>query len=339
MTDYTDMLKHPIKLEPGRLIAADGVWDISLDVHHSQCCEGPSTSSSELRTVWAKSPAHAFATSSMNAANYEVIEVDGQKVRVRKDQGDRPHFGLGRAAHHLLYLGETGFREEYAVRPEKWSDWRTKEAQQWRADAKEAGLTILTDAELDAITGMAKSLGAHPLVKAGIMNGYVERSMVWKEPATGVWLKSRPDCIPGDSGIVSDLKTTQSVATDDLQRTLANYGYHMQGGLVGMGFEAVLKRKMEAFALVFVEAKAPFACRVVTIPDEDIKRGEQQIRAAIDMFAECVATGRWPGPGGDQSDGEFLGLPVWARSAIDRRLEGLAALDAEYDPTDEGDDQ
>lgn len=323
-TDYTDQLKNPIKLAPGAKIEVDGVWDIDLSTHHDQCAAGPSTSSSELRTIWNKSPAHAYLTSSMNPANFQVVEVDGQKVRIRKDQGDRPHFAVGRAAHHLLYLGEEGFRDEFAVRPERFPDFRTKEAQQWRRDAIAAGLTVLTDAELETITGMAKSLGAHPLVKAGIMDGYVERSMVWKEPYTGVWLKSRPDCIPGDGALVADLKSTLSVSTDDIMRTLGAYGYNCQAALVGMGFEAVLKRPMEEFALVFVEKAPPFACRVVTLMPEDIKRGEQQMRAAVDIFAECVKTGSWPGPG-LQEDAERLPMPAWARSAIDRRIEGLNA--------------
>lgn len=330
--DYTDLLKHPIKLAPGAKIKTDGVWDIDLSTHHDQCAVGPSTSSSELRTIWNQSPAHAYLSSSMNPANFAYVEVDGVKVRVRKDQGDRPHFAVGRAAHHLLYLGEAGFREEFVVRPERFDSWRTKESQQWKADAIAAGLTILTDAELESITGMAKSLGAHPLVKAGIMNGYVERSLVWKEPHTGVWLKSRPDCIPGDSGLVADLKSTVSVATEDIMRSLGAYGYNCQAALVAMGFEAVLKRPMEEFALVFVEKTPPFACRVVTIDPDDIKRGEQQMRASVDIFAECVKTGVWPGPGA-QDDAERLPMPGWARQAIDRRLEGLAAADAEYDPT------
>lgn len=337
--DYTDQLKSPIKLAPGKLIEADGVYDIDLSTHHSQCCIGPSTSSSELRTIWRQSPAHAYLTSSMNPSNYQVIEVDGQKVRVRKDQGDRPHFALGRAAHHLLYLGEKGFREEFAVRPDKWSDWRTNDAKQWRKDAIEAGLTILTDAELEAITGMAKSLGAHPLVKAGIMDGYVERSLVWREPYTGVWLKSRPDSIPNASGDAVDLKGCQSVATEDLQRSIAKFDYQGQAGLVGMGFDAVLKRPMESFTLVFVEFKEPFATRIVTLPPEDVKRGEQQMRAATDTFAECAKADQWPGPGGEQEDAEFLGLPSWARKQIDARLEGLNEADADgYDPSAEDDE-
>lgn len=82
------------------------------------------------------------------------------------------------------------------VRPDQWSDWRTSASKEWKAEQLEAGKTIITDAELVLITGMARSLGAHPLVKAGILDGVVERSLIFKDKKTGVWLKSRPDAIP-----------------------------------------------------------------------------------------------------------------------------------------------
>lgn len=317
-------LSTPLRLAPGAKIDRDGVWDVDMATYHSDCCVAPSISSSGLRTIWAQSPAHFYETSPYNPNAFEVKVVDGAEILVPKDQDDRPHFSLGRAAHHLLFLGRKGFDAEFVTRPSKWKDWRTADARDWKADQIAAGKTIVTDHELEQITGMARSLAANPLVKAGILDGYVERSLIWREPATGTWLKSRPDCIPNDSGDVADLKTTQSVETDDLRRTLGAFAYHMQGALVGMAYRAVLKREMQTFTLVFVEKDAPHCVRIVTVKPEDIERGERQIRAAIDMFAEAVASDQWVGPGGIQQDAEYLDLPEWSRKSIDTRLELLA---------------
>lgn len=296
----------------GGKIAAPGVYAIDMATYHSDCCEGPSISSSGLRTIWAASPAHYFLTSPYNPHPPEPEE--------------RPHFSLGRAAHHLLFLGRKGFDEEFATRPAEWSDWRTKDAKLWREDALARGLTVITDGELELITGMARSLKEHPIIKAGILDGYVERSLIWKDEETGAWLKSRPDCIPNDSGDYADLKTTASVATDDLRRTLGAYGYHCQGALVGMASRAVLERAMQTFTLVFVESKPPHCVRVVTVKPDDIDRGEKQVRAAARQFAACCTSGRWPGPGGEQQDAEYFDIPDWARKSIDDRL---AILDLE----------
>lgn len=296
----------------GEVITEPGCFiDMPMDAYHGQPCDGPSISSSGLRTIWSQSPAHYFHESSLNPN--------------REPQKERAHFSLGRAAHHLLLIGRKGFDEDFVVRPDQWSDWRTSASKEWKAEQLKAGKTIITDAELALITGMARSLGAHPLVKAGILDGVVERSLIFKDKKTGVWLKSRPDAIPHGSGLYSDLKSCDSVSDASLERSLGTFGYHCQGALVGWASEEVLSRQMEDFALVWVESKPPHCVRVTVLTGEDLDRGRMQLRRAIDQFAECVATGIWPGPGGDRQDAEYLTLPPWAAKQIDQRLEVIAA--------------
>lgn len=297
----------------GEPISQAGVYALSMAEYHGQPCAGPSISSSGLRTIWARSPAHYWLDSSLNPDR-------------EPDDSERPHFALGRAAHHLLLQGREGFDREYVTRPERWKDWRTAEARQWKVEQLEAGLTILTEDELFNIAGMARSLAAHPLVKAGILDGAVERSLIWQDPETGVWCKSRPDTIPNDSGDFSDLKTCVSVSTDSLRRSLSDFGYHQQGGLVAEASRHVLGRDLATFTLVWVEKAAPWCVRVTTLTPEDLIRGQMQNAAALRMFARCIQSGSWPGPGGEQPDGEYLSISDWAAKSIDARLEALKEL-------------
>lgn len=292
------------------LITENGVYDLTMDRYHGQPCDGPSISSSGLRTIWNSSPAHFYLNSSLNPDR-------------EPDEDERPHFALGRAAHHLLLQGRKGFDAEYAVRPERWKDWRTAEAREWKSDAIKAGMTIITDAELANIAGMARSLAAHPLVKAGILDGAVERSLIWRDPETGVWCKSRPDAIPTSGLDVADLKTCVSVSTDSLRRSLGDFGYHQQGALVGEAFRHVLGREMATFTLVWVEKAAPWCVRITTLTPEDLLRGQRQNEAALRLFARCADAGHWPGPGGEQPDGEFLSISDWSAKSIDARLETM----------------
>lgn len=303
-------LSNPIKLAEGEKIAKPGVYDLTMAQYHGDCCAAPSVSSSGLRTIWSQSPAHYFYASPYNPNPPEPEE--------------RPHFSIGRAAHHLLYLGRKGFDDEFVVRPSEWKDWRTAAAREWREQQIKSGRTIITDGELERITGMARALGAHPLVKSGILDGAVERSLIWRDPS-GAWLKSRPDNIPTGSGLFADLKTTESVSDESLERSLASFGYHMQAALVGMASEAVLNRPMEEFAFVWVEKSPPHCVRVTVLTGEDLERGRMQLRRAIDTFARCVATGEWPGPGNGRRDAEYLQLPAWAAKRIDQQLEVAAA--------------
>lgn len=311
-------LSNPLKIADDAKVTAPGVYDLPMAVYHGDCCAGPSVSSSGLRTIWAQSPAHYHYDSPYNPN--------------RPEPKDRPHFSLGRAAHHLLYLGDKGFSDEFVVRPSEWSDWRTKEAKAWRDAAILDGKTVLTDAEIEAIKGMAASLGKHPLVRpgpgqSGILDGAVERSLIWQDEKTGVWLKSRPDNIPSGSGLFADLKTTESVSDESLERSLAGFGYHMQAALVAMASEAVLGLPADAFtfAFVWVEKAPPHCVRVTVLTGEDLERGRMQLRRSIDQFAACVASGEWPGPGGTRRDAEYLQLPAWAAKRIDQQLEVAAA--------------
>lgn len=293
----------------GKPITEAGVYAIPIEDYHGQPTDGPSVSSSGLRTIWSQSPAHFWANSRMNPD--------------RPPEEDKPHFTLGRLAHQLLLEGRERFDREYVVRPEKWSYW-SPAAKEWRDVQVAAGLTVITQEQLNQVAGMAKSLAAHPLVReAKILDGLVERSLFYRCRQTGVWLKSRPDVLPNSSGDVVDLKTCQSVATDALQKSLANFGYPMQAALAGTAMREAADLEMTSFSNVWVEVNEPHCVRITTLTPEDILRGELQNAAATRTFAECCRTNTWPGPGGEQQDAEFLAMPAWAAKSIDDRLELL----------------
>jgi hypothetical protein len=304
-------LENPHVIEDGEVITQPGIYAMSMAWYHADCCDSPSISSSGIRKIWSASPAHYWWDSPYNPN--------------RPEPDERPHFSIGRAAHHLLYLGRKGFDDEFVIRPSEWKDWRTAAAQEWRKEQIKAGKTIITEGELEAITGMARSLAAHPLVKQGILDGAVERSLIFRDPVTGVWVKARPDNVPNASATFADFKSTHSVSDDALSRTLAEYGYHVQAAIVGMASRALLGVEMESFALVWAEKAAPHCVDVTELTPADLERGALQARRGLDLFAECIRTNEWPGPAGKRKDARYLALPSWAAKRIDTELELIAA--------------
>lgn len=303
-------LHNPLPMPMTGKIKAPGVYALPIDAYHGQPCAGPSVSSSGLRTIWAQSPAHFWCRSSLNPN--------------RLPEDERPAFAVGRLAHKLLLEGREGLEQDFAIRPDEWSDWRSKAAQVWRDEQVLAGRTVITPADLETVTAMANSLAAHPMVKAGILDGFVERSLIWQDAETGIWLKSRPDVIPNASGDYADLKTTTSVSTKALEQSLASFDYAMQGALVGMASEVVLGIPMQSFTLVWVEKAAPFCVRVTTLTPADLERGRLQVRSALRTMARCLERGEWPGPDASD-DAEYLPLPAYAAKRIDDELEIQAA--------------
>lgn len=298
-----------IKYKVGTKIAEPGIYSgVPMEAYHQDLCVAPSVSSSGLRKISNESPAHYWCESPYNPNRIEQKETDA--------------LTLGRASHHLL-LGEDDFNTHYIVRPDKFDSWRTNAAKEWKAEQEAEGRTVLLQGQLETIRGMARSLAGHPLIDAGILNGGIERTIAWKCKDTGVWLKARPDATPNESGDFADLKTTTSVQSADLARTIAEFGYHQQAALIAAGWHALTGNDIASFSFVFVEKTPPYCTRIVTLREEDLLRGERQNFQAIKTFAKCMETGEWPGPGG--ADAEYLSLPEWAQNKIDRQLENAGA--------------
>lgn len=309
-----------IKLWDGKPISVPGIYrGVPISEYHSgKLCVGPSISSSGLRTIFSKSPAHYWATSRLNPERQEENEEESEALIV------------GRAVHHVI-LGEANFKEVFITRPDTAPDGRAwngnnLSCKEWLGQAKQQGLTVLSPDHIRMIRGMAIALGKEPLVMAGALNGVVECSFVWQDEETGVWMLGRPDNTVTDSADFVDLKTTLSVAYPDLVSTIDNYGYHQQGALVQEGFEILTGRKMTSFSNYFIEKKYPHCCNLRQLSTEDLALGRMQNRAAVRTFAKCWNAKHWPGPGGEQRDGDVIKLSDRARERITKklRLEGFS---------------
>lgn len=310
----------------GKPIAKPGLYEnVPIDFYHSaKACAGVSISSSGLRTLHAKSPKHYFDTSPYNPN--------------REEPDEKEHFTTGRAVHHLM-LGQPFFAKEFVIQPKEIADdegvlkpWHGSRTvcKDWMAVAAKHKKTVLSGKTVDHIKGMALSLGTNPFVRAGILNGLIERTIVYRDEETGIWVKTRPDSIPTSSADYSDLKTTLSVAWIDMMRTISDYGYHCQGALIRTAVEKVLKidRKLFTFSLVFVEKTRPYCCRVVQLKPDDLDLGEQENRLALNRFAECVAKKEWPGPGeGPEAtdDVPYIDLTDWYRERAKARIKRLTS--------------
>lgn len=287
---------------------------------------GPSISSSGLREIFGenKSPKHFYARWAGNPAYIPDPEAEEKKR----------HFIVGRAVHHLL-LGERNFAKLFVAQPAEWPNedgilkpWHNGRdlCKAWNRARVAEGRSWLTPAEIEQIKQMAISVGNHPLVQHGALNGQIERSIFWRDKETGIWLKCRPDAIPTDSGAFVDLKTCQTTHWGDLQRSMREFAYYRQAALTVAACRIVLDIEWDSFTLIFIEKKSPWHTRDVRPHDDDLLLGHRANRAALRIFAKCIKENRWPGPGEGNEGNERLPLSPHAREDLDARLkmEGLA---------------
>lgn len=310
LTPIQDLAAQFRVYEPGTKITEPGAYiDVPMSVYHGQPTEGPSISSSGLRTIFTQSLAHFWDGCSLNP--------DRQEFK------DTEFTILGRAAHHLL-LGEADFGKFFVTRPDKLEGdpWHSnkKICKRWLAERELEGLTVLKPEQMDQIRGMAKSLANEPIVQGGILNGYIEISLFWQDEETGIWLKARPDVIPNSSGDVADMKCVSDVSDDGISRALGERGYHQQGALVAESFEKVLGMSMEHFSLVYVEGKRPHSVRIDEVHPDEIAAGYAENHAALRLFKRALDTGYWPGPKNEYGDGGTIRRLPFSRQRAERRL-------------------
>lgn len=299
----------------GGSVGKPGLYEnLTLEAYHARdVCDGISISSSGLRTIFHRSPAHYWVDSVYNKNRIE-------------DEPSREMI-IGRATHHLM-MGEPYFAELFRAAPTEvpnskgvltpWS-LRTNYAKNWVDEQRRAGKIAIFPKEIEQIEGMVAALAENPMVEAGAFDGYIERSGFWRDKETGIWLKIRPDVIPSDSGDFVDLKTTASVQWNDLQRTIAEQGYVQQFSLMREVFRN-LGFPVASATLIFVERKPPHCVRIVSLRPEDLDRGERQNRRALRAFVRCLKSEQWPGPGGVTRDAEEIYMPDWYRDQVEARL-------------------
>ena len=298
----------------GKPISAPGIYSgVPMSRYHGpDLCVGPSISSSGLRTIFDESAMEYWVTSPYNPLALE--------------QEDSRAFILGRCVHHLA-LGEADFKRHFIVRPEEYPDQKTGVlkkwtraayfCQDWEVAQEEAGLAIITPAELESIKGMVgiqpwqkgltdSGLLNNAIVKAGALNGLIEHTIIAQDKETGIWLKARPDVIPQASAEAVDLKTTLAVDPVSMVRTLDDYRYDMQASLVSTCLLQAADTKLTNFALAFVCKAPPYEVAIRELKPYDLDELTKDNQAAIRTFALCLERGKWPGVGGGEDDARYL---------------------------------
>lgn len=298
----------------GNIITKPGIYKgVPLDLYHSsELFDGvPAISSSGLRKIFNRSPAHYWCESPYNPK--------------RVEPEDKKHFIIGRALHHLVGA-ERGFKTLFVVRPEKMRDPDTMKmlpwhgnrtiCKDWMAEMKEKGRTVLTQEDIENLAGMALALGRHPLVT--VLSGEIEHSYFWRDPETGIWLKWRPDSTPTSSADFVDLKTTTDVRWRKLMITTTENGYHMQGALGRVASRELLGREMTSFSLFYIEKKEPYCTALMQLKDADLAMGERMNRSALRTFWQCWKNKDWPGPA--ESDVGYVEITEKDRENTEIRL-------------------
>lgn len=286
------------------MITAPGVYAISSDDYLADPVEDGSLSSTGARMLLPPSCPALY--------------------RHAQDHPKEPkrHYDIGTAAH-LLVLG---------VGPElievEHDSWRTNASKDAAEAARADGAVPLLTKDYERVHAMAAALreheGAARLLAAG--TGLPEQTLVWRDPATEVWCRARPDWLPhwltaDHRQIVFDYKTAAAADVESFEKAIATYGYHQQAdwyldGLVHTGLAA--DRAHTAFVFIVQEKEPPYLPNIFEIDIAALQRGAAQNHYARAIYAACTAANRWPGYADDI---QLAALPRYAELRIDAALD------------------
>lgn len=256
-----------------------GVYEISAEDYHADCCAEPSLSSStgkQLVTPGA-TPMHA--------------RHDSPRLNPDFEPDEEQKFDLGKAAHSLILRDPQAFEIISAA------DYKTSAAKALRDAARAVGKIPLLEHQFvnatEMVTAARIQLDGHedgPL----FVDGTPEATMVWEED--GVWCRARLDWRPRVSRFWPDYKSTAASADADLwQRTMYGMGADFQAGFYLRGIRKLKLCDRPEFRFVVQENYKPFALSVIGLMPGALELADRQVARAIEIWRECRRANRWPG--------------------------------------------
>jgi hypothetical protein len=221
-------------------------------------------------------------------------------------------FDYGNAAHKKVL----GNGPELVVI--EYDTWNTKDAKQAVAEARSRGAIPLKQHEMDMVDAMADAIRRHPLAAALLDPAYgaPEQSGFWIDGPTGIRRRVRFDWLPSiQQGrlIIPDYKTAADASEEAMEKDIAKYGYNQQADWYEDGARALELGGDDAEMLLIVqEKKPPYLVNVIGFEFFSRAIGRAKNRVAIERFAECTASGHWPGFA--ETNPNYLALPGYAEN-------------------------
>jgi hypothetical protein len=228
----------------------------------------------------------------------------------------RPSYELGAAVHHAILGHGAPWVIPTDATGTAYPEWRSKDAREQVAAARAAGSVPLKPTDADQVTAMVAALRDHDLAGRllDLDRGDVasEMSLWWTDPASGLGCRARFDLLrllPDGRVLAVDYKTAEDAGPGAFARCVRRYGYDQQEAWYRAGAVQVGEPVTE-FWFIAQEKCPPYAVACYRIDEDSLARADEWNRAAVDLYADCVASGIWPGY---TPDVITVTVPVWAR--------------------------
>lgn len=269
----------------------------------------PTLSSSIATTLLTRSPLHAWA-------EHPRLGAIPRKPTDEMEQG---------TLIHAMLLGKGAELDVL-----KHDNYRTKDAQTARDEAREAGRVPVLEREYDELTEIVGHLHARLSDAGVILRGTPEATIVWGEKTARhpepVPCRRMIDMLDLDNGVVLELKTISSADERTCNRTAVALGYDisMAATLSAVGqLEPGLAGRL-VYKHVFIEKapsnekprfKPPYPVVVRDFDGAFEELGMRRWERAVALWEDCLTKDDWP-----CYPATPLTAPVWALQEFEESL-------------------
>jgi hypothetical protein len=147
--------------------------------------------------------------------------------------------------------------------------------------------------DMELALAMRDAVYKKPRLKALLqLEGIVERPVFWRDSVYGFDCKCKPDKLIPQAGIILDLKTCLDASEDAFQKTIVNYGYHLQALHYLTGLEGTPYKQ---FVILAVEKSAPYECAAYEIGEEWLEAARIQWNTVLEKYAKATKENKWQG--------------------------------------------
>lgn len=263
-----------------------GIYTIEQARYLADPCDVPSLSSGIAHLLCSESPAHAKEAHPRLNPNY-----------VEKEAA---HFDIGTAAHSILLEGVDVVEVILGF-----DDWKKKEAQQKRDDARQRGKVPLLEKDAKHVVAMMLAcrgqLNEHEDGRLMFTDGRPEQVLVWQDDHD-VWCRARLDWLR--HGAVDDFKTTGGSANPEfLSRAIYDKGWDVQAAFYLRGLRKVAENDAVlatvigrdlVFRFAVQETYPPYALSVISLGPSAMVLAEKKVLYALELWSHCLHADDWP---------------------------------------------
>lgn len=258
----------PLRLGPGIYT------DVSAADYHLDPAMEPSLSSSLAKVLVSGTPRAAWGAHPRLNPKFEA------EVNEKFDMGSAIHDTLA-SGGRILYI-VTGF-----------ADWRKKEAQEQREEARARGFLPILDHQAEQI-GLICKRAREQLDGARIDLGQQEPVLIAQD--RGVWLRAMMDSLAPPW--INDFKITKiNLASDRaVAHHMVTMGYDLRAAFYLRVAELVfpdLAGRLN-FRWLFIQEDEPHGLRIIEADATMREMGRRKMEHAIGLWARCMAEKRWP---------------------------------------------